>query len=196
MSMADQYDDGRYDSRDEFGHVVLPGGWHVPASQMTGWPFGPRRLDPGPGHPLGLPIHAPRGGIKYQQKGKTPVAKTLEQQLTDLKRQHKATHENLGYLAERIAELDKKVKARRTPPDSKQFAWSIDVRFTPDGKLYQYLILRAGEVFYTTGTGLDGKFYTWGTLLEWLDGMASHSAMIPMRTDYEMKAPLEGRRGE
>lgn len=190
------------------GYTELAGGWCVPDSQMTGWPFGPRLpsrhypdgiLEPPPGFdyrvdspPRGMaytsiglvPITAVRGGIKYP-KG-SPVAKTLNQQLATLRQEQLA-------LAQRINVIERKVKARRTPPPGDQNAWTIDVRFEQDGKLYNYLILRTNGMYYTTGVQ-DSFFRTWAGLLEWLDATAGHSALLPLRVDYERAAPLEGRR--
>jgi hypothetical protein len=188
--MADQYDDGRYDS----GYTELAGGWRIPDSQMTGWPFGPRGiLQPerraGPTHAMSsigyLPITAVRGGIKYPTKGTT--VPSLNSQLAALK--NKQTN-----LAAEIANLEAKVKAQRPKaPPSHQNRWAIDVRFREGGMLYTFLILRAGGKFYTTGTGDDKVFFGWDELLHWLDGMVQHSAMIPLVCDYEVPAALEGR---
>ena len=201
------------------GYTELAGGWCIPDSQMTGWPLGPRLpsrhypdgiLEPPPGfdYRVGpnesdlarladehgfahtsigyVPITAPRGGIKYPTSKGTTMP-SLNHQLTALKNKQ-------ANLAAEIANLERKVKASRaTPPPADQNTWTIDVRFNPNGGLYNYLILRHGGVFYTTGTGTDGKFFTWGSLLDWLDGMASHSALLPLRVDYERSAPLEGR---
>jgi hypothetical protein len=175
------------------GVIVLPGGWSVPADKMPGWPFDryyPNSADPIPGfHPkYGLPLTAPRGGIKYPSpKGNTMPS--LNNQLTALKNKQ----ENL---AAEIANLERKIKASRpAPPPLTQSAWTIDVRFNPNGGLYNYLILRHNGIYYTTGTGSDGKFLNWASVLEWLDGMASHSALLPLQVNYEQAAPLEGKRG-
>lgn len=181
---------------EDHGYYELPGGWCVPASQMTEYPLGPRGIFRTPGGTVladtsigRLPITAPRGGIKYPTpvKLKGTAMPSLNHQLTALKNKQ-------ANLAAEIANLERKVKASRaTPPPADQNAWTIDVRFNPNGGLYNYLILRHNGVFYTTGTGTDGKFFTWGSLLDWLDGMASHSALLPLRVDYERSAPLEGR---
>ena len=136
-----------------------------------------------------VPITARRGGIKYHMSTKQKealMAQTFDQKLAALRNKQ----ENL---AAEIANLERTVKARRTPPPSDQAAWTIDVRFTPGGQLYNYLILRHNGVFYTTGTGSDGKFFSWAQLLAWLDEMASHSALLPLKVDYEKSSPLEGR---
>lgn len=130
-----------------------------------------------------LPITAVRGGIKYPSKG-TPVAQSPTQKLAALKNKQ----ENL---AAEIANLER-LLIRKAPP-VEQAAWTIDVRFTSGGQLYNYLILRHNGVFYTTGTGSDGKFFSWTQVLAWLDTMASHSALLPLKVDYAQTAPLEGR---
>jgi hypothetical protein len=158
---------------EEDNSLVAAGGWSIP-NQTPGWPF----------DRLLIPI---RGGMKYPQPTKgTPMAKTLNQELATLK----ADRDNLSH---KIDVLERKVKARRTPPPSDQNMWTIDARFTPEGKLYNYLILRANGAFYTTGNGADATFFSWASLLRWLDGMAQHSAMIPLACDHNVPAPLEGR---
>jgi hypothetical protein len=119
------------------------------------------------------------------------MAKTLEQQLIDLKRQHKATHENLGYLAERIAELDKKVKARRTAaPPRGQRAWRMLVQFAPGGKSYEFLILRVGARMWTTGTGDSASFPGWASFMDWVDTLHWHGAMIPLEANFDLPDAL------
>lgn len=200
--MADQYDDG--------GYTELAGGWCVPDSQMTGWPFGPRlpsRHYPDgilqPPTPYGIPmvadehgfahtsigyvpITARRGGIQYPKPKGNTVAKTLNQQLAALKE----TQATLGY---QIEELERKVRTQRKAPPADQSAWAIDVRFTPGGTLYSYLILRTNGMYYTTGNRDNAFFRTWTGLLEWLDSVDSHSALIPVAPNYTVTAPLEGR---
>jgi hypothetical protein len=152
---------------EDHGYYELSGGWCIPASQMTEYPF------------------APRGDIKYHAKGTNMPS--LNHQLTAL--ENKQTN-----LAAEIANLKRRIKnSRPAAPPLDQHAWTIDVRFSPGGSLYNYLILRHSGMFYTTGTGDDGKFMTWGSLLDWLGGMASHSALLPLQIDYAKTAPLEGR---
>lgn len=127
-------------------------------------------------------ISVRRGGIQYPKRTTMP---SLNHQLTALENKQ----ENL---AAEIANLKRKIKAQRTAPPAVQHAWTIDVRFERDGKLYNFLILRVNGMFYTTGVQ-DSYFRTWTGLLEWLDSTAGHSAMIPLRGDYEQAAPLEGR---
>lgn len=162
--MRDQYDDGRYD------------GW---GRNMGIYQSPPPRLA------------APRGGIKYPYQPITkeaPMAQSVTQKLAALKNKQ----ENL---AAEIATLERAVKAQRlAPPSSDQQWWTVDVRFTPGGALYTYLVLRHAGMYYTTGTGEDKRFMTWGALLDWLGGMASHSAMLPLEVDYDAAVPLEGRR--
>lgn len=137
-----------------------------------------------------VPITARRGGIKYPTptKLKEPSMPSLNHQLTALKNKQ----ENL---AAEIANLERKVKARRvSPPPGGQQAWTIDVRFTRDGKLYRYLVLRHAGMFYTTGTGDDKRFLTWAAFLDWLDTMESHTALTPLTVSYDAPAALEARR--
>lgn len=203
--MKDQYDDGRYDSvvhnayleraNADFDGVVQPGGWCIPAEQAVGWPFnrsviGVPEFVPGfPFNNLDRLLTPVRGGMKYPAlpipKG-TPVAKTLNQQLAALKE----TQATLGY---QIEELTRKIRTGRRVPPAEQNMWTIDVQFTPDGQRYTYLIYRYNGMFYTTGTGTDGKFFSWTQMLAWLDGVSSHSALIPLVTDPVAPAPLEGR---
>lgn len=136
-----------------------------------------------------LPITAPRGGIKYPTPVKlkgTPVAKTLNQQLADLVRQHTE-------MGDTIEVLRRKVKTQRKSPPTGQSMWSIDVRFTSNGTAYKYLILRHGARYYSTGTGEDRVFYSWDSLLGWLDGVSAHGPLVPLTINTALPNPLEGR---
>lgn len=56
--------------------------------------------------------------------------------------------------------------------------FTVAVRFTMHGQHYQYLILRNGEKYFTTGTKDPQKMFTsWAALCEWLEGpdVYSHS---------------------
>jgi hypothetical protein len=152
------------------GVIVSPGGWCTPVDQLPElFTFPP----------------VPRGGIKYPKK------EALMPNLTSQLRTLKNKQDNL---AAEIADLERKIKASRPgPPPSNQYAWSIDVRFTRDGKLYNYLILRHAGMYYTTGTGADKRFMTWDAFLDWLGTLDGHSVMAPLRVDYEQKSPLESR---
>lgn len=168
--MADQYDDGRYDS----GYTELPGGWSIHNSQL-------------PGHPLGLPITAVRGGIQY------PKRNTME---TNTERAARRVAEKTRQIEKLTSEIDQILIAESRPePSSNQSRWAIDVRFSRTGKLYQYLVLRVGGKYYTTGGGEHAMFPSWKALLQWLDqDVVEHSAMIPLESNYSAGVPLEGKR--
>jgi hypothetical protein len=93
--------------------------------------------------------------------------------------------------------IDREIAASRRPeprPDVNR--WAIDVRFQPRGKLYEFLVLRANGRYYTTGTTLASSVHeSWAAFLQWLDEeTAGHSAMIPLVSDYDEPAALEGQR--
>lgn len=177
--MKDQYDDGRYDGAPDPDRVarssLYPDEYSLRQYHLTA---------------ADLPAFTvERGGIKYPTPTKlkgTTMAQSVTQKLAALREQQ------LG-LARQIAALEKAIK--RPAPPAEQNAWTVDVRFNRDGKLYNYLILRVNGMYYTTGTNVqDSHFRTWADLLEWLDSAAGHTAMIPLRAAYEQDAPLEGRR--
>ena len=97
-------------------------------------------------------------------------------------------------LAAEIANLERKIKTARPAPPLTQRAWTVGVRFTRNGSLYTYLILRHGGKFYTTGTNVqDSVFNNWDDLLVWLDSVKEHSALIPMSPNTAAPVALEGR---
>jgi len=99
-------------------------------------------------------------------------------------------------LIEEANELEARAAVLRRPEPSKgQGRWAIDVRFTTGGKLYQFLVLRAGNRYYTTGTGEASVFPSWRSFLAWLDAnVVEHSAMIPLESDFSADPALEGKR--
>lgn len=180
--MADQYDDGRYDPVRQdatYDPRYYPDESNSERTDRLADRFGFAETSIGY-----VPITAVRGGIKYPSKGNT-MAQSVNQKLAALR------EKQLG-LAREIAALERAIK-RPAPPED-QAAWTIEVRFTEGGKFYNYLILRHGGRFYTTGTNVqDSVFHSWDSLLNWLDSAAGHSALIPLRADYAKTAPLEGR---
>lgn len=62
-------------------------------------------------------------------------------------------------------------KALPAEPPSSCTMFTVSARFTMRGKRYQFLILRSGGHYWTTGTRQDQQvFSSWETLCEWLEG--------------------------
>lgn len=119
------------------------------------------------------------------------MPRTVQQELS-------ATNKEIeGLIAKRDRLLREITERRNRPaPPSDQSRWAIDVRFSRGGGLYEFLILRANGKFYTTGASAEtAVFHSWEAFLRWLDdNTASHSAMIPLVSDYDEPAALEGKR--
>lgn len=180
MGMSDQYDDGRYDSgrteppvgryypdgilmpsdpSHDSGYTELAGGWCIPNSQMTGWPFGPRSL----------PITAVRGGIKYPTPQKeTPMTRMTKAQIEN---ELRLNTELMDTLRRSRAFLQEQAKsAIPAEPPSIFTMFTVAVRFKMRGKRYQFLILRAGGTYWTTGKDKNASFPSWEALCAWLEG--------------------------
>lgn len=197
MGMSDQYDDGRYDSRDEYGHVIeSPGGWRVPASQKPGWPFDryypdgilappPRLAHTSIGY---VPITAVRGGIKYPKPKEAPMPESKKQELTRLIEFRELMGQQVSALNNNIDKLKREIEAEKFPaPPAVRLgeAFSIKVRYRHNRNTYRFLILRNGGAYFTTGrTGDNGYFPTWHALVRYLrsDDVKWHSAMMPLDT--------------
>lgn len=145
MGMSDQYDDGRYDSRP--GVIVSPG-----------WPF--NNLDC-----LLTPI---RGGMKYPKPKGTPMERQTKAQIAH---ELRLNAELQDQLRKRRIELEKDMKTA-IPVEPHTFTmFSVDVKFSMRGKSYQFLILRAGTKYFTTGsTDKSAVFESWEALVNWLEG--------------------------
>ena len=56
-------------------------------------------------------------------------------------------------------------------PPSSNTMFTVSVRFAMRGKRYQFLILRSGGRYWTTGSGAEHKrFDSWEQLCQWLEG--------------------------
>ena len=112
-----------------------------------------------------------RGGIKYP----TPKKETHmpERQTKAQIQQELELNRNLiQQLRERQEDLlaAQKVALPAEPPSSNTM-FTVSVRFTMRGKRYQFLILRSGGRYWTTGSGAEHKrFDSWEQLCQWLEG--------------------------
>ena len=180
--IADMYGEdaiynGTFDGDMNPGYLTAPGGWRVgPSPELI--------------RAAGQGLVIQRGGIKYPTPKGNAMPRTKQQELA-------ATNKEIeGLLAkrERLAREIREATDKPCPPDD-QNRWAIDVRFNKGGTLYTYLVMRHGRRYYTTGTGDTGVFNTWKDFLRWLDNdIAEHSALIPLRADYGVRAPLEGKK--
>jgi hypothetical protein len=79
----------------------------------------------------------------------------------------------LGQLEEEIQEIDEALDAARpAEPSAGHDRFSVMVQFGgPRSKKYEFLLLRAGGKWYTTGaTENCAAFEDWTALMEWLEG--------------------------
>lgn len=141
-------------------------------------------------HPWGLPMTAPRGGIKYPTPQKENNMATTEQRKTKLKQQMKALEQQLADVQKTLASLER--PAEPSGVDGPRFV--VAVQFTPGGQHFEYLIRRVGNRYYTTGRKSDDSlFYSWDNLLDWLEGMWSHGPMFPLNVGDKEFVGLGGR---
>jgi hypothetical protein len=138
------------------GSLVAAGGWSIPKDQIPGWPF----------DRLLVPI---RGGMKYP----TPTERT-----------HTMANENEEFLSEMLdmrAKLDEKIRDMqkilrkqrypKVPSKADGNMFGVNVKFSPTGKVYRFLLLRTPNGWYTTGTDQrNAHFETWTKLIDWLRG--------------------------
>ena len=159
MGMADQYDDGRYDSRDTYGHVVLP----RMAATSIGF----------------VPITAPSGGIKYPHRKAHTMALTPKQKVRKLEAELDSNLTLRKVLEQEEARLRAEIKRADVPPPPPSSAgdmFRVIVRFSDGGPNYTYLLARSGDRWYTTGTSPDQKvFSSWEKLCGWINSTAWHS---------------------
>lgn len=141
---------------------------------MTGY-YTDGILSPGfgydPGFGYGLPLTAPRGGIKYP----TPTKETHmpeRQTKAQIDQELQLNRTLIEKLRERQVELlaQQKVALPAEPPSSCTM-FTVSVRFKMRGRRYQFLILRSGGRYWTTGTSPGHKrFDSWEKLCNWLEG--------------------------
>jgi hypothetical protein len=177
MGMSDQYDDGRYDGDMNPGYIEMPGGWCIPAEQAPE-PFTFPRIQ--------------RGGIKYPKPPSVldgvseearrfivhnwniPGRNTMPERLTKAQIAHelKLNTELINTLHRSRAFLQKQMAtALPAEPPSNCTMFTVSVRFKMRGTRYQFLILRSGKKYFTTGTKAEhAKFDSWQALCEWLEG--------------------------
>ena len=182
--MAEYYDE-REDPLDD-GYTELAGGWCIPNSQLTGYPF------------------AVRGGIKYPasaaaqrrlstQKPRRSNGWNLEQRLAQEKAMALTPKQRLRKLE---SELDSNLTLQTTlqqeeaklrdeirkadipnqPPHTAGNWFKVVVQFTERGPEYTYLMVRNANRWYTTGTSEEQKrFDSWSALCGWLNSTHWHS---------------------
>lgn len=83
-------------------------------------------------------------------------------------------------LLDEAAKLEKQAKQEELPPVPTGNFWRVDVKFSPGGSTYTYLLLRHGQKWYTTGVDeRTAVFKSWNALWEWLEGpdVYSHSEL-------------------
>jgi hypothetical protein len=174
------FDDDIFEAqRDEMnpGYLVAPGGWSTPADVI------PQLLTP------------VRGGMKYPARKEEPVAartytnaeRRKNAQEARKRNEVKATTADIRAELESLDGLAAKLVERRmqleqalatskpTEPGPGHDRYSVQVQFAPRGKKYEFLLLRSGYRWYTTGTSeKTAVFYSWDQLVDWLTGPDVH----------------------
>lgn len=159
MSMADQYDDGRYDGAETEVYNAKTDQW---------LPAGDPRLP------------KPKRSNGWNQVNTRQKATTMPKRLTKAQIDHelRVNDQLIKELRNRRQDLQRQAQTAlpAEPPNCTMF--KVRVQFKRGGRLYEYLILKSGGHYWTTGTKQDQQvFSSWETLCEWLEGpdVYSHS---------------------
>lgn len=174
----DPYVDASYDVYldEEFPHDLEPG------MLITGYS--------GKGHG-GYGHRTPKNQRITSTKG-TTMALTPKQKVRKLEAELDSNLTLQQDLKKEEVLLRKDIKLADTPEPTPSMGtkWWISVQFHSGAKEYDYLVMRVGDVYYTTGTGKSAVFRTWWEFVAWLDAETIyHSAMVPLITTSG-KGPL------
>lgn len=148
-----------------------------------------------PGIEHGLPITAPRGGIKYPTPTKdthTMISKRdeLQYELTLNESVRKQLEERAKEIRATIAHLN----IPPAPPSRDGDAFAVDVKFKENGRAYRFLLYRHGGVWFTTGGRPEhSQFPSWPALVKWLrsDEVFWHSAVVKLQITGYAVLPAE-----
>ena len=79
----------------------------------------------------------------------------------------------LDQIEEEICEIDERLeKAKPAEPGPGHDRFSLLVQYGgPKSQKYEFLLLRKGKTWYTTGAGVDAKvFQSWDAVVDWIEG--------------------------
>lgn len=162
MAAEDEYFNGPYGTY-EPGHIEMPGGWCIPKSQAPE-PFTFPRIQ--------------RGGIKYPKPTKETYVPEPRMTKAQIAHELQSNAQLQEMLRQRRLELQQ-LERKAIPAEPLNYLmFTVAVRFKMRGKRYQYLILRNGNAYFTTGTNTGQKMFPdWEALVAWLEGpeVYSHS---------------------
>lgn len=140
-----------------------------------------------PGDPR-LPKRSYAKRTPKDQRVRSTKGTTMPERLTKAQIKHELeVNEQLRRtLAQRRRQLQQlDLTAFPVEPPNNCTMFTVDVKFQFRGKRYQFLILRSGGKYFTTGTSpTHQKFETWEDLCKWLEGddVYSHSNLEVLKS--------------
>lgn len=189
MGMADQYDDGRYDSPTMFYDPVQGDVPRFPVSAEA-----QRRQSRSDAYYLRNNLTPPKGttmGLTPKQKVRKLEAE-LDANLT--------LQQTLQKEAKELRDEIRKADIPNQPPREVGDMFKVEVQFTPRGPHYTFLLARNANRWYTTGVHEDQKmFQSWAALCGWLNSTHWHSSLkpleeakdrVPYPTEYKTEPPF------
>jgi rubrerythrin len=117
------------------------------------------------------------------------VTKTVEELKLDFAAMMERHQREAERLLEQIGEADRRLNL----PEPTGHMFSVGVQFTPQGKIYQYLVLREGSTYYTTAVGASARFEGWEAFVRWLDKAYWHGTLYTLAT-VGQALPPKGRK--
>lgn len=184
------FDDDTFEA--QRGEGLLITGW---PGQGHGYWVGPHPLDPGLRTLLEAQITCQRGGIKYPtpteriqameesrsytidevraNNAKARSKGALKESRATLIEKRRLAELLLDQIEEEIYEIDERLeKAKPAEPGPGHDRFSLLVQYGgPKSQKYEFLLLRKGKTWYTTGAGVDAKvFQSWDAVVDWIEG--------------------------
>lgn len=126
--------------------------------------------------------------------GGNPVALTSAQIIVKRQKELEQVLARATNLSEEINRLIEESKKPEIPTAPLGHRFSIQVRYSRRGRDYEYLILRIGNRYYTTGIGEDTKMFpSWRALVRWLqsDEVYWHGALWTLDEGIETTLPAK-----
>lgn len=123
----------------------------------------------------------------------TPQENTMARSKTTIQYEISKTNETIQSLIEHRKRLEKELR-ETGPAEPSQPRASVRVKFNPDGKEYEFLLMRAPNGYwYTTGSRAEhNMFVNWASLVRWLTSSDVYwfSEITPLVSEQTQLAPF------
>lgn len=123
----------------------------------------------------------------------TPQENTMARSKTTIQYEISKTSETIQSLIEHRKRLEKELR-ETGPAEPSQPRASVLVKFNPDGKEYEFLLMRAPNGYwYTTGSRAEhNMFVNWASLVRWLTSsdVYWYSEITPLVSEQTQLAPF------